>query len=70
MSLLCLERIILRLVLIVTLVTAATTLTSAALRVIILTLGACEARLGLGLLVVMSRTYGRDLINSLSRNKC
>lgn len=33
---------------------------------VILTLSACEARLGLALLVFIVRTYGNDLIQSLS----
>nr|YP_010578806.1 NADH dehydrogenase subunit 4L [Sternaspis sendalli]UZP47206.1 NADH dehydrogenase subunit 4L [Sternaspis sendalli] len=37
---------------------------------LILCLGACEASLGLALLVVMTRFYASDLIKSLSINKC
>jgi len=38
--------------------------------IIILTLGACEARLGLALLVAITRNYGSDLLNVISINKC
>lgn len=38
--------------------------------IVILTFGACEASLGLRLIVIMSRYYGRDLFKSLSTNKC
>jgi len=37
--------------------------------VLILTLAACEASLGLALLVLIVRSYGNDLIRSLSPNK-
>lgn len=37
---------------------------------VILTFGACEASLGLALLVSITRIFGRDLIKSLSINKC
>jgi len=40
------------------------------LRIILLTFGACEARLGLRIIVIISRTYGADMLNSLSINKC
>ena len=38
--------------------------------IILLTFGACEARLGLSLIVIISRYYGRDIFKSLSTNKC
>lgn len=37
--------------------------------ILILTLAACEARLGLALLVLIVRAYGNDLIRSLATNK-
>lgn len=37
---------------------------------IILTFGACEARLGLALLVSITRIFGSDLVKSLAINKC
>nr|YP_010318559.1 NADH dehydrogenase subunit 4L [Pseudopotamilla reniformis]ULD67138.1 NADH dehydrogenase subunit 4L [Pseudopotamilla reniformis] len=36
---------------------------------ILLTFGACEASIGLSLLVLMSRTTGSDFISSLNLNK-
>nr|YP_010713431.1 NADH dehydrogenase subunit 4L [Mooreobdella quaternaria]WDA96106.1 NADH dehydrogenase subunit 4L [Mooreobdella quaternaria] len=38
--------------------------------ILILTVGACEASLGLTLLVIMSRSYGNDLIKNLNASKC
>nr|QMP96485.1 NADH dehydrogenase subunit 4L [Erpobdella octoculata] len=38
--------------------------------ILILTVGACEASLGLTLLVLMSRFYGNDLVKNLSMSKC
>jgi NADH-ubiquinone oxidoreductase chain 4L len=37
---------------------------------LLLTLGACEARLGLAILVAISRAFGSDLLTTLSLNKC
>lgn len=37
--------------------------------ILLLTLAACEARLGLALLVLIVRSYGNDLIQSLSSSK-
>lgn len=39
------------------------------LLILILTIAACEARLGLALLVLIVRSYGNDLIRSLTANK-
>ena len=36
---------------------------------VMLALGACEARIGLGLLVFIVRVYGRDLMQSMSVHK-
>nr|YP_010713477.1 NADH dehydrogenase subunit 4L [Barbronia weberi]WDA96178.1 NADH dehydrogenase subunit 4L [Barbronia weberi] len=38
--------------------------------ILMLTIGACEASLGLTLLVLMSRYYGNDLVKSLNMSKC
>nr|QNV11565.1 NADH dehydrogenase subunit 4L [Haemopis sanguisuga] len=38
--------------------------------VLILSISACEASLGLSLLVIMTRLYGSDVLNSLSLSKC
>nr|YP_009131509.1 NADH dehydrogenase subunit 4L [Tevnia jerichonana]AIL54895.1 NADH dehydrogenase subunit 4L [Tevnia jerichonana] len=37
---------------------------------VIMTLAACEASLGLALMVVMTRSYGSDSMKLLSINKC
>lgn len=42
----------------------------ATIRIIILTFGACEASLGLRLIVLISRYYGRDILKSLNSIKC
>lgn len=56
--------------LLIPIITSIVYLTIPTVRVIILTIGACEARLGLSILVIMSRSYGSDLIKSVSTNKC
>nr|YP_009192208.1 NADH dehydrogenase subunit 4L [Eurythoe complanata]ALO81720.1 NADH dehydrogenase subunit 4L [Eurythoe complanata] len=40
------------------------------LAIVILSFGACEASLGLALLVLMLRATGSDMISTLSINKC
>nr|WLD05656.1 NADH dehydrogenase subunit 4L [Alaysia sp. n. 2 MM-2023] len=37
---------------------------------VIMTLAACEASLGLALMVIMTRSYGADTVKLLSINKC
>ena len=69
-SLLCLEGIILTLVLYVPLILYIRTIIVPTLRIIILTFGACEARLGLSLIVYISRSYGSDIIKLITVNKC
>jgi NADH:ubiquinone oxidoreductase subunit K len=44
-------------------------LPNSTLIILILTLAACEASLGLALLVLMVRAYGNDLIRSLAASK-
>src|SRR6267154_365810 len=69
-SLFSLEGIILTLVAIIPLSLSIINIPIATLSIILLTLGACEASLGLSLIVIISRYYGRDIFNSLSLNKC
>lgn len=69
-ALLCLEGIILRLVLYIPSLIYIIQLSIPSISIILLTFGACEARLGLRILVYMSRSYGSDIIKSLSINKC
>lgn len=70
MSLFSLEGIILTLVAIIPLTLSLSNMPIATIRIILLTFGACEARLGLSLIVIISRYYGRDIFKSLSINKC
>lgn len=70
LSLLALERLILRLVILITANLLFSNIQSLFIRVILLSVGACEARLGLALIVIISRTYGSDIIKSLSLRKC
>nr|AOR07200.1 NADH dehydrogenase subunit 4L [Mesenchytraeus antaeus] len=70
MSLLCLEGIMLSTVLFVPLMMYSSSILLPTISIIMLTFGACEASLGLSLLVKMSRSYGSDMMSSLSTNKC
>ena len=38
--------------------------------IVLLTIGACEASLGLSLLVRITRSYGNDLMKSIRKNLC
>lgn len=69
-SLLCLEGIILTLVLLLPISLYVTQIIIPTIRIVILTFGACEARLGLRLIVFISRSYGSDIIKSITLNKC
>lgn len=69
-SLLALERLILRLAILIPINIIFSNVQSLFIRVILLSIGACEARLGLALIVIISRTYGSDIIKSLSIRKC
>lgn len=69
-TLLSLEGITLRLVLFVPLILMGAHAPNTAIAVILLTFGACEARIGLGLIVSISRSYGNDILKSLTSSKC
>jgi NADH-ubiquinone oxidoreductase chain 4L len=69
-SLLALERFILTLVILIPINIISSNIQSIFIRIVLLSIGACEARLGLALIVIISRTYGSDIINTLSINKC
>lgn len=69
-SLLALERLILRLVILIPVNIIISNVQSLFVRIVLLSIGACEARLGLALIVIISRTYGSDIIKSLSSRKC
>nr|BDQ43650.1 NADH dehydrogenase subunit 4L [Amynthas surcatus]BDQ44053.1 NADH dehydrogenase subunit 4L [Pheretima silvatica] len=70
MTLLSLEGITLSLVLFVPLMLMNCNAMNTAMAVTLLTFGACEASLGLGLMVSMSRSYGNDMLKSLTTTKC
>ena len=69
-SLLALERLILRLVILIPVNILISNVQSLFIRIVLLSIGACEARLGLALIVIISRAYVSDLIKSLSSRKC
>nr|UIX22973.1 NADH dehydrogenase subunit 4L [Eisenia nordenskioldi] len=69
MTLLSLEGITLSLVLFVPLSLSVTSAPNASISVLLLTFGACEASLGLSLMVLMSRSFGTDMLKSLTMNK-
>nr|YP_010611053.1 NADH dehydrogenase subunit 4L [Histiotus magellanicus]WAQ70570.1 NADH dehydrogenase subunit 4L [Histiotus magellanicus]WAQ70921.1 NADH dehydrogenase subunit 4L [Histiotus montanus] len=70
-SLLCLEGLMLSLFMLITMtiLTTHTTLTSM-VPIILLVFAACEAALGLSLLVAVSNTYGTDYVQNLNLLKC
>src|SRR6266516_1391044 len=70
MSLFSLEGIMLTLVAIIPLSLTISNMPISTLSIILLTFGACEASLGLSLIVIISRYYGRDILKSLTINKC
>jgi NADH-ubiquinone oxidoreductase chain 4L len=69
-ALITLEGLILRLVLYVPVILTISGLSVGIASILLLTLGACEASLGLALLVIITRFHGSDLINNLTINKC
>nr|QGZ10006.1 NADH dehydrogenase subunit 4L [Eisenia nordenskioldi nordenskioldi] len=70
MTLLSLEGITLSLVLYVPISMSAMNASNSSVSVMLLTFGACEASLGLSLMVLMSRSFGSDMLKSLTMNKC
>nr|DBA36362.1 TPA_asm: NADH dehydrogenase subunit 4L [Eptesicus fuscus] len=70
-SLLCLEGLMLSLFVLITMMilTAHTTLISM-IPIILLVFAACEAALGLSLLVAVSNSYGTDYVQNLNLLKC
>nr|YP_010437804.1 NADH dehydrogenase subunit 4L [Eisenia fetida]UTB53936.1 NADH dehydrogenase subunit 4L [Eisenia fetida] len=70
MTLLSLEGVTLSLVLFVPLTLSVTNAPNTGISVMLLTFGACEASIGLSLMVLMSRSFGTDMLNSLTMNKC
>nr|YP_220701.1 NADH dehydrogenase subunit 4L [Mystacina tuberculata]Q58F60.1 RecName: Full=NADH-ubiquinone oxidoreductase chain 4L; AltName: Full=NADH dehydrogenase subunit 4L [Mystacina tuberculata]AAX50190.1 NADH dehydrogenase subunit 4L [Mystacina tuberculata] len=70
-SLLCLEGMMLSLFVMVTITILNTHLTLASMMpIILLVFAACEAALGLALLVMVSNTYGVDYVQNLNLLQC
>lgn len=70
-SLLCLEGIILSIFVMVTVIILNTHLTTASIMpIVLLVFAACEAALGLSLLVIVSNTYGVDYVQNLNLLQC
>nr|ABC47592.1 NADH dehydrogenase subunit 4L [Vampyressa thyone]ABC47595.1 NADH dehydrogenase subunit 4L [Vampyressa thyone] len=70
-SLLCLEGMMLSLFVMMTMVILNTHLTLASMiPIILLVFAACEAALGLSLLVMVSTTYGMDYVQNLNLLQC
>nr|YP_009911339.1 NADH dehydrogenase subunit 4L [Sciurus carolinensis]QAB47233.1 NADH dehydrogenase subunit 4L [Sciurus niger]QLD21795.1 NADH dehydrogenase subunit 4L [Sciurus carolinensis] len=70
-SLLCLEGMMLSMFIMITLATLSTHfMLSFALPVILLVFAACEAAVGLALLVMVSNTYGMDYVQNLNILQC
>lgn len=70
-SLLCLEGLVLSLFVLITVTILTTHITLAnILPIIILVFAACEAALGLSLLVAVSNTYGVDHVQNLNLLQC
>nr|QEI26182.1 NADH dehydrogenase subunit 4L [Nyctalus noctula]QEI26260.1 NADH dehydrogenase subunit 4L [Nyctalus noctula]UOU84852.1 NADH dehydrogenase subunit 4L [Eptesicus serotinus] len=70
-SLLCLEGLMLSLFVLITMTILASHLTlTNMLPIILLVFAACEAALGLSLLVAVSNTYGVDHVQNLNLLKC
>lgn len=70
-SLLCLEGLILSLFVLITITILITYSTlNSILPIILLVFAACEAALGLSLLVAVSNTYGLDHVQNLNLLKC
>nr|YP_009107220.1 NADH dehydrogenase subunit 4L [Myotis davidii]AIT99539.1 NADH dehydrogenase subunit 4L [Myotis davidii] len=70
-SLLCLEGMMLSLFVLVTVTILITHTTLASMMpIILLVFAACEAALGLSLLVVVSNTYGIDYVQNLNLLQC
>lgn len=70
-SLLCLEGIILSLFIIGVIIILITHFTlSNILPIVLLVFAACEAAVGLSLLVIVSNTYGADFVQNLNLLQC
>uniref|UniRef100_A0AAU6QGV1 NADH-ubiquinone oxidoreductase chain 4L n=1 Tax=Prionospio sp. 2 MH-2023 TaxID=3059270 RepID=A0AAU6QGV1_9ANNE len=70
MCLLSLEATLLSLAFGITIMNASPTSMDMFYCVVILSFAACEAAVALAVLVVITRSFGSDLINSVNTNKC
>nr|YP_009255777.1 NADH dehydrogenase subunit 4L [Placobdella lamothei]CVK87334.1 NADH dehydrogenase subunit 4L [Placobdella lamothei] len=68
--LLCLEIITLSMLMFLSMGFLSANIPAPLISVVVLTLGACEASLGLTLLVLMVRLFGNDLMKNISLSKC
>nr|YP_010926058.1 NADH dehydrogenase subunit 4L [Rhinolophus francisi]WKF19558.1 NADH dehydrogenase subunit 4L [Rhinolophus francisi] len=70
-SLLCLEGMMLSMFVMVTVIILNTHLTTSSMMpIVLLVFAACEAALGLSLLVMVSNTYGVDYVQNLNLLQC
>lgn len=69
-ALFSLEGVMLSVVLFLPIIIGAGSIIMPSIRIVLLTFGACEARLGLSLMVNMSRFYGSDIISLNMLRKC
>ena len=69
-SLFCLEAIILISILTIIVSSISTYIYIPQISIIILTMGACEARLGLRIIVIISRSTGSDILSNVATIKC
>nr|YP_133774.1 NADH dehydrogenase subunit 4L [Urechis caupo]AAT12183.1 NADH dehydrogenase subunit 4L [Urechis caupo] len=70
MSLLTLEAFILSMAILIPMSIMFQNQVNGMFAIVLLTMGACEASLGLSLLVLMTRSYGNDLLKSITKNLC
>uniref|UniRef100_A0AAU6QFU9 NADH-ubiquinone oxidoreductase chain 4L n=1 Tax=Prionospio sp. 1 MH-2023 TaxID=3058460 RepID=A0AAU6QFU9_9ANNE len=70
MCLLSLEATLLSLAFGITIISASSNAVDMFYCIVVLSFAACEAAVALAVLVVVTRSFGSDLINSVNTNKC
>nr|YP_009400213.1 NADH dehydrogenase subunit 4L [Zeylanicobdella arugamensis]AQT26251.1 NADH dehydrogenase subunit 4L [Zeylanicobdella arugamensis] len=70
MTLLSLELITLSMVMLVTFIMMNNNSITPSIMIIMLTMSACEASLGLSMMVIMSRKFGNDMMKHVTMSKC
>nr|YP_010411926.1 NADH dehydrogenase subunit 4L [Notostomum cyclostomum]URP31060.1 NADH dehydrogenase subunit 4L [Notostomum cyclostomum] len=70
MTLLSLELVTLCMVILMPMILIKGMVISPSIMILLLTMGACEASLGLTLMVIMSRKFGSDNLKLMSISKC